>query len=112
MGLYSFSEDINGKYSEIEEDLNRRLEKILAQEVKLKSNEAKAELFDNYVENTASLSKAMERNENTIKILEMTKARLRSKSTFSPLETVLKKACINYKKNPSFPPQDDTERQS
>lgn len=69
MGLYNFSEDINVKYAEIEEDLNRRLEAVLAQEEKLKFSHAKSDLFDKYVENTASLAKSMERNENTIKVI-------------------------------------------
>lgn len=69
MGLYNFSEDINVKYAEIEEDLNRRLETVLTQEEKLKVSHEKSDLFDNYVENTASLAKAMERNENTIKVI-------------------------------------------
>lgn len=69
MGLYSFSEDINAKYAEIEEDLNKRLELILAREQKLNLVNERPELLENKLENETSSAKAMERNENTIKVL-------------------------------------------
>lgn len=68
MVLSNFSEDINGKYAEIEDELNRRLENVLLQEEKINSIKEKSKLFDSYEENTTSLLKATERNENTIKV--------------------------------------------
>ncbi|XP_017491731.1 PREDICTED: uncharacterized protein LOC108379884 [Rhagoletis zephyria] len=76
--------EINEKYSALEAEIDKRLEKIKADEKKLE--------------------KLQEQNGNqtaaqTTKSLEIAKARLRSRSTFSPVEQILEKAIANYKRD-------------
>ncbi|XP_049547199.1 uncharacterized protein LOC125958106 isoform X2 [Anopheles darlingi] len=51
-----------------------------------------------------SLETAKHRNFTLQKSLEVAKARLRSRATFSPLETILQKAIGNYVKQSSLVP--------
>ncbi|XP_050083034.1 uncharacterized protein LOC126569757 isoform X2 [Anopheles aquasalis] len=51
-----------------------------------------------------SLETAKQRNFTLLKSLEVAKARLRSRATFSPLETILQKAIGNYVKQSSLVP--------
>lgn len=44
-----------------------------------------------------SLAKLKQRNHQIIKEIEMSKAKLRSLALYSPLETILKNAILNYK---------------
>lgn len=50
------------------------------------------------------LEAARQRNYELLKSLEVSKARLRSRATFSPLETILQKAIGNYLKESSLVP--------
>lgn len=53
---------------------------------------------------------ALLRNNQLIKELEVSKARLRSRATYSPLEQELSKAIINYEHNKSLVPVFTTKK--
>ncbi|XP_055377876.1 uncharacterized protein LOC129609781 [Condylostylus longicornis] len=93
-----FLDEINSKYSNIENEIDIKLSKLQQEEIKYKKEDIVAEnsYFPKHTCN--SLQEAKCRNTEILKTLEMTKARLRSRSTFSPIEMILKKAKKNYEK--------------
>ncbi|XP_011199553.2 uncharacterized protein LOC105223510 [Bactrocera dorsalis] len=91
--------EINEKYSALEAEIDRRLEKIKADENKLqKLEEQRAKKTPAQANKVLSYEESIERNKNLLKSLDIAKARLRSRSTFSPVEQILEKAIANYKR--------------
>ncbi|XP_055918107.1 uncharacterized protein LOC129950255 [Eupeodes corollae] len=91
------------KYSTIEEHLDKRLQEMKQEELKSKilhdedNDKSSQEPYK-----LLNLEEAKIRNSNLIKSLEISKARLRSRSTFSPVEQILQQAIENYRKNPAL----------
>ncbi|KXJ70884.1 hypothetical protein RP20_CCG022237 [Aedes albopictus] len=79
-----FISDINDRYALMEYELEEKL-KLL-------------------IKPSLTLEAARQRNFELLKSLEVSKARLRSRATFSPLETILQKAIDNYLKETSLVP--------
>lgn len=52
----------------------------------------------------SSLESAKKRNNDLLKSLEVTKAKLRSRATYSPTESVLEKAIRNYQNQTALVP--------
>ncbi|XP_052868059.1 uncharacterized protein LOC128274015 [Anopheles cruzii] len=101
-----FVADLNERYAALELDLDEKLKNIV--QPKLKHHEGGSE-FPNEDRSQSStvyhIPKATQpRNHNLIKSLEISKARLRSRATFSPLETILQKAIENYLKESALIP--------
>ncbi|KAH8352694.1 hypothetical protein KR084_005730 [Drosophila pseudotakahashii] len=91
--------EINDKYLALEEEIDQKLEKVQAEELKLeRQNEKLADTSTTAVPRVLSYEEALLRNTNTLKALEIAKARLRSRSTYSPVEKLLQKALQNYRK--------------
>ncbi|KAH8360987.1 hypothetical protein KR093_006227 [Drosophila rubida] len=92
--------EINEKYQALEAEIDKKLEKVHAEEAKLERQ------HDRFAEKSAlmqspkvlSYEEALQRNANTLKSLEIAKARLRSRSTYSPVEKLLGRSLENYKK--------------
>ncbi|XP_011189161.1 uncharacterized protein LOC105216390 [Zeugodacus cucurbitae] len=92
--------EINEKYSALEAEIDRRLEKIKADENKLqKLEEQRANKTSAQTNKVLSYEESIARNTNLLKSLDIAKARLRSRSTFSPVEQILEKAIANYKRD-------------
>ncbi|KAM7352620.1 uncharacterized protein ACRADG_005067 [Cochliomyia hominivorax] len=91
--------EINEKYLALEAEVDSKLEKIKREEIKFEKNNVAAMDKSQKVqtEKILTFEESMTRNANLLKSLEMTKARLRSRSTFSPVEQILEKALQNYK---------------
>ncbi|XP_054743403.1 uncharacterized protein LOC129248022 [Anastrepha obliqua] len=90
--------EINEKYSALEAEIDRRLDKIKMEEKKLeKLQEQRASKTSAQTTKVLSYEESLARNTNLLKSLEIAKARLRSRSTFSPVEQILEKAIANYK---------------
>lgn len=90
------------KYSTAKELLDKKLQEITQDEQKLKTYEETND--DNLQEHgkLLNLEEAKIRNSNLIKSLEISKARLRSRSTFSPVEQILQQAIQNFRKKPAL----------
>ncbi|EDW77663.1 uncharacterized protein Dwil_GK24440 [Drosophila willistoni] len=93
--------EINEKYSALEEEIDNKLERVQTEEQKLENEKEK--LADKAKINmpatkVLSYEEALLRNTNTLKSLEIAKARLRSRTTYSPVEKLLQQAMDNYKK--------------
>ncbi|XP_040163568.1 uncharacterized protein LOC120900528 [Anopheles arabiensis] len=102
-----FIQDINEKYGGLEFELHGKLEEIVKMEHSLQVNEAKTDdkSKTGKVESFNSSTETMKRrNHELLKSLEISKARLRSRATFSPLESILQKAIGNYLKETSLVP--------
>ncbi|XP_061389514.1 uncharacterized protein LOC133324690 [Musca vetustissima] len=84
--------EINDKFMALEAEVDSKLDAVKREEAKFEKNATSLERKSQNQE-----EEAMVRNANLIKSLEMTKARLRSRSTFSPVEQILEKALSNYK---------------
>ncbi|XP_058124354.1 uncharacterized protein LOC131282592 [Anopheles ziemanni] len=98
--------DLNDKYAALEIELDQQLTTIVKTD---KLFEADQMLVNKDVDKKAarsvsSLDASRRRNYELLKSLEMSKARLRSRATFSPLETILQKAIGNYLKETSLVP--------
>ncbi|XP_036329142.1 uncharacterized protein LOC118741316 [Rhagoletis pomonella] len=92
--------EINEKYSALEAEIDKRLEKIKADEKKLeKLQEQNGNQTAAQTTKVLSYEESIARNTNLLKSLEIAKARLRSRSTFSPVEQILEKAIANYKRD-------------
>ncbi|EDW03462.1 uncharacterized protein LOC6562327 [Drosophila grimshawi] len=93
-------QEINEKYQALEAEIDKKLEKVQAEELKLeRQNEKLAEKSAAAPSpKVLSYEEALQRNANTLKSLEIAKARLRSRSTYSPVEKLLQRALENYKK--------------
>ncbi|XP_053959265.1 uncharacterized protein LOC128863886 [Anastrepha ludens] len=92
--------EINEKYSALEAEIDRRLDKIKIEEKKLeKLQEQRASKTSAQTTKVLSYEESLARNTNLLKSLEIAKARLRSRSTFSPVEQILEKAIANYKRD-------------
>ncbi|XP_039950974.1 uncharacterized protein LOC126753150 [Bactrocera neohumeralis] len=103
--------EINEKYSALEAEVDRRLEKIKVDENKLqKLEEQRAKKTPAQANKTLSYEECIERNTNLLKSLDIAKARLRSRSTFSPVEQILEKAIANYKRELATSRQQLTSR--
>ncbi|XP_065356123.1 uncharacterized protein LOC135950515 [Calliphora vicina] len=91
--------EINEKYLALEAEVDNKLEKIKRDEIKFEKCNAVAmeKSQKNQTDKMLTFEEAMTRNANLLKSLEMTKARLRSRSTFSPVEQILENALKNYK---------------
>ncbi|EDV57283.2 uncharacterized protein LOC6543357 isoform X2 [Drosophila erecta] len=92
--------EINDKYMALEAEIDQKLEKVQAEELKLeRQNEQLAETaICAPAAKVLSYEGALLRNTNTLKALEIAKARLRSRSTYSPVEKLLQQALHNYRK--------------
>ncbi|XP_016969751.1 uncharacterized protein LOC108037639 [Drosophila rhopaloa] len=92
--------EINDKYLALEAEIDQKLEKVQAEELKLERQNEKLAERSIYTPAPKVLSyeEALLRNTNTLKALEIAKARLRSRSTYSPVEKLLQKALQNYRK--------------
>ncbi|XP_016933803.2 uncharacterized protein [Drosophila suzukii] len=91
--------EINDKYLALEAEIDQKLEKVQAEELKLeRQNEKLADTSIIAAPRVLSYEEALLRNTNTLKALEIAKARLRSRSTYSPVEKLLQKALQNYRK--------------
>ncbi|CAD6998747.1 uncharacterized protein LOC101460180 [Ceratitis capitata] len=92
--------EINEKYSALEAEIDRRLEKIKTEENKLERLQEQRS-HKSSIQTTKALSyeESILRNTNLLKSLDIAKARLRSRSTFSPVEQILEKAIENYKRD-------------
>ncbi|XP_017046111.1 uncharacterized protein LOC108091431 [Drosophila ficusphila] len=92
--------EINDKYLALEAEIDLKLEKVQAEELKLERQNEKLVETSIYtpVPKVLSYEEALLRNTNTLKSLEIAKARLRSRSTYSPVEKILQKALENYRK--------------
>ncbi|XP_067625949.1 uncharacterized protein [Eurosta solidaginis] len=92
--------EINEKYSALEAEIDSRLEKIKTEEKKLeKLQEQRSNKSSSQTNKVLSYEESLTRNTNLLKSLEIAKARLRSRSTFSPVEQILEKAIANYKRD-------------
>ncbi|KAH8393965.1 hypothetical protein KR215_011302 [Drosophila sulfurigaster] len=92
--------EINEKYQALEAEIDKKLEKVHAEEAKLERQNERLAEKSAIVQSPKILSyeEALQRNANTLKSLEIAKARLRSRSTYSPVEKLLECALENYKK--------------
>ncbi|XP_020799213.1 uncharacterized protein LOC110177038 [Drosophila serrata] len=93
--------EINDKYLALEAEIDQKLEKVQIEELKLeRQNEKLAESSNLHppAPKVLSYEEALLRNSNTLKALEIAKARLRSRSTYSPVEKLLQQALENYRK--------------
>uniref|UniRef100_A0A182VSV5 Uncharacterized protein n=1 Tax=Anopheles minimus TaxID=112268 RepID=A0A182VSV5_9DIPT len=102
-----FVGDINDQYAAWELELEEKLAAVVKRERALDPNEAKInkEINSHKAESVdCSLETAKRRNFELLKSLEISKARLRSRATFSPLEAILQKAIGNYLKETSLVP--------
>ncbi|KAH8357051.1 hypothetical protein KR200_008620 [Drosophila serrata] len=113
--------EINDKYLALEAEIDQKLEKVQIEELKLeRQNEKLAESSNPHppAPKVLSYEEALLRNSNTLKVselhfpiedpllrycillqaLEIAKARLRSRSTYSPVEKLLQQALENYRK--------------
>ncbi|CAD7093262.1 unnamed protein product [Hermetia illucens] len=94
-----FVEEINSKYAAIENELDQKLKKLNMEEERENLAYGKQEKAYRQLQKTfPTLEEARKRNSELIKSLEMSKARLRSRSTYSPIESILEKALKNYSK--------------
>ncbi|XP_075149843.1 uncharacterized protein LOC142223896 [Haematobia irritans] len=92
--------EINDKFSALEAEIDTKLEAVKREEDKWeKANAISKENKDqqDQVPKMLTCEQAVARNVNLLKSLEMTKARLRSRSTYSPVEQILEKALTDYK---------------
>ncbi|KAJ6649834.1 hypothetical protein Bhyg_05075 [Pseudolycoriella hygida] len=101
-----FLEDINAKYATLECEIEQKLAKIYEDEQKFeKTYSTKRVTFEDTSSRICTdLEAAKRRNTGLIKQLEISKARLRSRATYSPLEQVLKKAINIYINYSDLPP--------
>uniref|UniRef100_A0A182PK72 Uncharacterized protein n=1 Tax=Anopheles epiroticus TaxID=199890 RepID=A0A182PK72_9DIPT len=102
-----FIGDINDKYAGLEFALLENLETILQKERSFGLNDAKMDEkndMDKALSSYISTEAIKRRNHELLKSLEISKARLRSRATFSPLEAILQKAIDNYLKETSLVP--------
>ncbi|XP_034473807.1 golgin subfamily A member 6-like protein 22 [Drosophila innubila] len=92
--------EINEKYQALEAEIDKKLEKVQAEEQKLERQQERIAEKSTAVQSPKVLSyeEALQRNANTLKSLEIAKARLRSRSTYSPVEKLLQRALENYKR--------------
>ncbi|ALC37929.1 CG13949 [Drosophila busckii] len=93
--------EINEKYQALEAEIDKKLEKVQTEEQRLERQ------YEKIAEKSAhaatapkqlSYEEALKRNANTLKSLEVAKARLRSRTTYSPVEKILQRALDNYNK--------------
>ncbi|XP_050083033.1 uncharacterized protein LOC126569757 isoform X1 [Anopheles aquasalis] len=98
-----FVADLNDKYAALEYELDEKLKAVAQAEQQLQSGSSKLHRKE-HPEINHSLETAKQRNFTLLKSLEVAKARLRSRATFSPLETILQKAIGNYVKQSSLVP--------
>ncbi|EAT34150.1 AAEL013580-PA [Aedes aegypti] len=100
-----FISDINDRYAMMEYELEEKLKLLNQNEQKLvqceNNNASKSRA---QTQPSLTLQAARQRNFELLKSLEVSKARLRSRATFSPLETILQKAIENYLKETSLVP--------
>ncbi|XP_052898061.1 uncharacterized protein LOC128304862 [Anopheles moucheti] len=102
-----FIGDINDRYAALELELQEKLEAVEKRESTLDASEMKINKknYSNKAESTNFLLEtARQRNYELLKSLEISKARLRSRATFSPLEAILQKAIGSYLKETSLIP--------
>uniref|UniRef100_A0A182KIV5 Uncharacterized protein n=1 Tax=Anopheles christyi TaxID=43041 RepID=A0A182KIV5_9DIPT len=102
-----FIGDINDKYSVLEFELEEKLEAIVKSEHSLGLNDTKIDRKTNIgmVPSSSITAETIKRrNHELLKTMEISKARLRSRATFSPLEAILQKAIENYLKETSLVP--------
>nr|XP_019560675.1 uncharacterized protein LOC109429228 [Aedes albopictus] len=101
-----FISDINDRYALMEYELEEKLKLLNQSEQKLVQIETKDTSSNarNKIKPSLTLEAARQRNFELLKSLEVSKARLRSRATFSPLETILQKAIDNYLKETSLVP--------
>ncbi|SPP79118.1 uncharacterized protein LOC117582463 [Drosophila guanche] len=92
--------EINEKYMALESEIDQKLDKVHAEELKLeRENEKLAKIsIHPPPPKVLSYEEALLRNTNTLKSLELAKARLRSRITYSPVEKLLQQALDNYRK--------------
>ncbi|XP_053665475.1 uncharacterized protein LOC128714626 [Anopheles marshallii] len=102
-----FIGDINDKYAALELELEEKLVAVMKRENTLDPSGMKINKknLSNKAESTIfSLETARQRNYELLKSLEVSKARLRSRATFSPLEAILQKVIGSYLKETSLIP--------
>ncbi|XP_055598631.1 uncharacterized protein LOC129748151 [Uranotaenia lowii] len=100
-----FISDINDRYALLEYELEEKLKQLNQNERKLMSEqEVENSKSNENPKHSLTLEAAKQRNFELLKSLEVSKARLRSRATFSPLETILQKAIGNYLKETSLVP--------
>ncbi|XP_035909411.1 uncharacterized protein LOC118511002 isoform X2 [Anopheles stephensi] len=102
-----FISDINDKYAGLELELEEMLEAVVERERALDPAEVQISNRSNSKKSESanfSLERAERRNYELLKSLEISKARLRSRATFSPLEAILQKAIGSYLKETSLVP--------
>ncbi|KAH8266466.1 hypothetical protein KR044_001519 [Drosophila immigrans] len=92
--------EINEKYQVLEAEIDKKLEKVHAEEAKLERQHERLVDKSAVMQSPKVLSyeEALQRNASTLKSLEIAKARLRSRTTFSPVEKLMERALENYKK--------------
>ncbi|XP_022222450.2 uncharacterized protein LOC111074114 [Drosophila obscura] len=92
--------EINEKYMALESEIDQKLEKVQAEELKLERQTEKLAKISIHPSPPKVLSyeEALLRNTNTLKSLELAKARLRSRITYSPVEKLLQEALDKYRK--------------
>uniref|UniRef100_A0A1B0FEQ3 Uncharacterized protein n=1 Tax=Glossina morsitans morsitans TaxID=37546 RepID=A0A1B0FEQ3_GLOMM len=92
--------EIHSKYSALESEVDNQLDIIKREENKLAKQNARS-LEKSSTRQTVkilSYEEALARNNNLLKSLEIAKARLRSRSTYSPVEGILRKALDNFER--------------
>uniref|UniRef100_A0A1A9VHV9 Uncharacterized protein n=1 Tax=Glossina austeni TaxID=7395 RepID=A0A1A9VHV9_GLOAU len=92
--------EIHSKYSALESEVDNQLDIIKREENKLAKQNARS-LEKSSTQQTVkilSYEEALARNNNLLKSLEIAKARLRSRSTYSPVEGILRKALDNFER--------------
>ncbi|XP_037960512.1 uncharacterized protein LOC119689696 [Teleopsis dalmanni] len=88
------------KYNRAEIEENKKLDAIKKQEKSLeKLNTLQSAYSNSKIKQRLDCKETIIYNADIIKSLEMAKARLRSRSVYSPLEPILEKAINNYKKD-------------
>ncbi|XP_055548091.1 uncharacterized protein LOC129731801 [Wyeomyia smithii] len=96
--------DINEKYAAMEYELDEKLKSLHHKELVLSQTYDQQTPDKTKMKSDITLEAAQLRNFELLKSLEVSKARLRSRATFSPLETILQKAIENYLKESSLVP--------
>ncbi|XP_013104237.1 uncharacterized protein LOC106084852 [Stomoxys calcitrans] len=92
--------EINDKFLALEAEIDSKLESVKREEDKWERNNAmcmEKKAQQDQALKILTYEQALVRNSNLLKSLEMTKARLRSRSTYSPVEQILEKTLTNYK---------------
>ncbi|XP_058815033.1 uncharacterized protein LOC131678765 [Topomyia yanbarensis] len=99
-----FISDVNERYAMIEYQLDEKLKALNQKEQTILNSDHHNPPVKKKQPMHLTPETARQRNFELLKSLEVSKARLRSRATFSPLETILQKAIEKYLKETSLIP--------